>query len=177
MKKIIALLLAALLLVSMTACKAKQAEEAEAPGDPVSQAVDKAEAAAQTEAEAQANAQTETPSDEASEPVPPPVVVTPDEMVGSWKLSGENDLEELEQVFPEVREIGGAMEVGMDGLMFWTIGTFGGAGNFTVDGETVTAAVYSDHNGSAETAICTLDPTGETLTMEYSGVTIIWSRD
>ncbi len=169
MKRISALLLALLLLVSLTACKAGSTEETnEAPADPVP------EAPAQAEAETK-----ETPANEAAPPAPQPeaVVVTPDEMAGSWKLSEENDMAQLEAVFPEAGTLGGVMEVGLDGLMFWTIGTFGGAGNFTVDGETVTAAVYSDHNGVAETATCTLDPTGETLTMEYGGVSIIWSRD
>ena len=57
MKRIVALLLAALLLVSLTACKAGKTEESEAPApaaDPVSEAASKAETAAQTEAKAEA---------------------------------------------------------------------------------------------------------------------------
>ena len=176
MKRIVALLLAALLLVSLTACKAGKTEESEAPApaaDPVSEAASKAETAAQTEAkpeaEAQPEAQPEAPAVEA--------VVTPDELVGTWKLSPDNDLEQLETAFPGVTELGGVMEIGMDGLMFWTLGTSGGAGSFTVDGETVNAQIISDYNGAASPATCTFDPAGESFVMEYNGVTGIWGRD
>lgn len=175
MKKIIALLLAALLLVSLTACKAGKNEESESPTpvDPVSEAASKTETAAQTEAkteaEAQPEAQPEAPAVEA--------VVTPNEMVGTWRLSPDNDLEQLEAAFPGVKELGGVMEIGMDGLMFWTIGTSGGAGNFTVDGDTVNAQIISDYTGAASPATCTFDPSGPTLTMDYNGVTVIWSQD
>ena len=175
MKKIIALLLAALLLVSLTACKAGKTEEPEAPApaDPVSEAASKAEAAVQAETKPE----TEAPSND-TPPVPAvEAVVTPDEMVGTWKLSPDNDLEQLEAAFPGVTELGGVMEIGMDGLMFWTLGTSGGAGNFTVDGDTVNAQIISDYTGAAAPATCTFDPDGPTLTMDYNGVTIIWGQD
>ena len=170
MKKLIALLLAIALLASLTACKSKQPEEE------ASSLTDLAEAA---EAEAQAGTPEPEPDPEpVREPEPADqAVVTPEGLVGTWRLSGDNDMEALEAVFPEAGEIGGVMEIGMDGLMFWYIGTFGGAGTFTVDGETLNAEIYPDASGTPEPAVCTADEAAGTLTMDYKGVSIVWVQD
>jgi hypothetical protein len=172
MKKYIALLLVLALLVCLTACKSKQAEEPEETAS-LADLVPEAEAAAQAEAESQA------PAEEAAQPEPQPAeepVVTPEELVGTWKLSGDNDMEALEAVFPEAGELGGVMEIGMDGLMFWYIGTFGGAGNFTVDDNVLNVQIYPD-TGAPEPAVCTADFDADTLTMDYKGVSIVWVQD
>ena len=165
MKKLIALLLAIALIASLTACKSKQTE-----ADPAS---DLAEAAEAAEAEAQAETQEAEP---ASEPASEPAaegVTTPEALVGTWTLSEDNDLEALEAVYPDVGTIGGLMEIGMDGLMFWYVGNFGGAATFTVDGDTLNAEIYPDASGSPEPAVFTVDGDGN-LIMDYRDATVIW---
>ena len=174
MKRIIALLLAALLLVSLTACKAKEPEkEAESPA--LADLVPEAEAAAQAQADAQAAAQTETPAAETAAS-DAEAVVTPEDLLGSWVLSEDNDPEELEAAFPGAKELGGAMQLGADGLIFWTIGTTGGAGNFTVDGDTLTGQIYLDYNGTAQDMTCTVerDASPVELTMVIGDTEVIW---
>ena len=172
MKRIIALLLAIALIASLTACKAKTAEEP-AESAPLANAVPEAEVAAQAEAE---NAQPAEEPEPEPQPAPEPVV-TPEELVGTWKLSEDNDMEQLEELFPEARELGGVMEIGMDGLMFWYIGTGGGAGNFTVDDDVLNVDIYPDSTGAPEPAVCTADFEARTLTMDYRGVSILWVQD
>ena len=172
MKKIIALLLAAALLLSLTACKAKEPEkEAETPAP--------ADAAPAPEADAQPEVDA-APADAEAQPAPPvpPVVsyVTPEELVGSWTLSADNDLEALSAVFPEASSIGGMMEIGMDGLLFWTLGLTGGGGNFTVEDDVLKAELFSDTTGAPEPADITLDRSGDVLklVMAYKDASIIW---
>ena len=176
MKKTVAFLLALLLLVSLTACKSKNAEENPESSSPAGQVPETEAAQPQTEAES--GEKTEAPAAEPSqsESVTAPAVTTPDELVGTWVLSGNNDAEKLEAAFPQVKELGGELQIGMDGLMFWTLGTSGGMGSFTVDGDTLNAEIYSDYTGAPESVICTVEG-GDTLTMDYSGVTIIWVKD
>ena len=171
MKKILALLLAAALLLSLTACKAKQAEQA-AEASALADAIPEAEAAAQAEAQTEAETAAEPePSDAPAEPY-----VTPEELVGSWTLSGDNDIETLNAVFPGTVELGGMMEIGMDGLLFWTLGLSGGGGNFTVKDDVIKAELVSDHNGSPEPVDIDLDRDGAVLrlVMHYNGTSIIW---
>ena len=169
MKKYIALLLVIALLVCLTACKSKQAGEPEETAS-LADLVPEAEAAAQAEAESQA------PAEEAAQPEPQPAaeaVITPEELVGTWTLSPDNDMDALEVVFPEAAELGGVMEIGMDGLMFWYVGNFGGAATFTVDGDTLNAEIYPDASGSPEPAVFTVDGDGN-LVMDYRDATVIW---
>lgn len=175
MKKIIALLLAALMLVSLTACKAKEPEK-EAESSALADLVPEAEAAAQ----AQADTQTETPAAEAAEPAADAEpVVTPEDLLGSWILSEENDPEALEAAFPGAKEQGGAMQLGADGLIFWTIGTTGGAGSFTVDGDTLKGQIYLDYNGTPQDMTCTVerDASPVELTMVIGDTEVIWVLD
>ena len=172
MKRIIALLLAIALIGSLTACKAKTTEEP-AGSAPLANAVPEAEAAAEAEAE---NAQPAEEAEPEPQPVPEPVV-TPEELVGTWKLSPDNDMDQLEEVFPEAAELGGVMEIGMDGLLFWYIGNCGGGGNFTVDDDVLNVDVYPDSTGAPEPAVCTADFDAGTLTMDYKGVSVLWIQE
>lgn len=176
MKKIIALLLAAALLLSLTACKAKEPEkEAETPAP--TEPTPEAEPAAPTEPETEAPADAGTQDGQSAVPTTPSYV-TPDELVGSWRLSADNDAEVLSAAFPEVGELGGAMEIGMDGLLFWTIGTSGGGGNFTVEDDVIKASLVSDYTGSPEPVDISLNRDADIikLVMEYNGATIIWEQ-
>ncbi|MBR4132805.1 MAG: hypothetical protein IKT99_07480, partial [Oscillospiraceae bacterium] len=154
---------------SLTACKSKPAEEPEASS--LTELAEAAEAEAQAEAQ---EAQNEAPASEPVQSEPAAEgVTTPEELVGTWVLSGDNDMEALEAVYPGAGEIGGLMEIGMDGLMFWYIGNFGGAGTFTVDSETLNAEIYPDASGSPEPAVFTVDGDGN-LIMDYRDATVIW---
>lgn len=175
MKRILALLLACVLLVSLTACK--KAEEA--PAEPLSELIPEIAQNIPAGDEAQPSDGASQDGDTASESTPPAPedqpITTPDELRGSWTLSDANDMDALEAAFPGVSQSGGALEIGADGLMFWVIGTAGGAGSFTVDGEKVSCQLVSDHNGVVETVPFFLDDSGPTLVMEYNGATIYWA--
>ena len=164
MKRIIALLLALLLLASLSACRSKTEPEPDAAPAPAAAPEDPAEAPEEAPAEAPA----ETP--EETEPFPA-------EMVGSWILVDSNDTELTEKTFPGVKELGGSMEIGADGLLFWTIGSSSGAGRIIeVQGDNVSAEFRSGNTGDPVPVPGLLENSNEALAfyLSYSGVDLIW---
>ncbi len=162
MKRITALLLA-LLLLSLSACKAKPAPEAEA--SPAAGSTQEAGTAPEAES-SPADGETSEESD-----------AFPEEMVGSWILVDSNDTELTEKTFPGVKEKGGTMEIGADGLLFWTIGSDSGSGSILhVEGDNVYAQFRNGTSGEQVDVPGLLEGSNEALAfyLSYSGVDLIW---
>lgn len=121
MKKTIALFLAAILCLSLAACKKAEPEE----GTKELQA-----------RETDMGKETEVPESTAHESF---------ELVGPWHLDGEkNDLDAFSDCFPGYGEWGASMELRSDGRMSWYIGAEGWHGTYETDGETLHAELTSD---------------------------------
>ena len=159
MKRLIAALLILALLVSLCACRKKQesASEAAAPESA-------APPAAETVPEAGA---------EPEETDPP----FPEDMVGTWILVDSNDTKLTEELYPGVTEKGGTMEIGADGLLFWTVGSSSGAGRIIlVEGDDVSAQLSQGSDGEMVPVAGLLERSNESfaLYMTFFGVDLIW---
>ena len=149
MKRILAALLALLLLAGLAACKADPETAPEGAPAPAAEA-----------------------APEAAEEPP-----FPEDLVGSWILVDSNDTELTEKTFPGVKELGGSMEIGADGLLFWTIGSSSGAGRIIeVQGDDVSAEFRSGNTGDPVPVPGLLENSNEALAfyLSYSGVDLIW---
>ena len=173
MKRIIALLLILGMLSGLSACKAKSeaatapepAAEPEAAADP--------EAAAEPEAATESEAAAESEPAAAEEEAPP----LPDDIAGSWILVDSNDTELTEELFPGAKELGGTMEIGEDGLLFWTVGRSSGSGRIlTAEGDDVSVELSRGPKGEMVPMAGLLERSNEALALylNFGGVDLIW---
>ena len=167
MKRIIALLLILGMLAGLSACKAKS-EAATAP-EPAAEPAAAAEPEAATESEAAAESEPAAAEEEA-----PPL---PDDIAGSWILVDSNDTELTEELFPGAKELGGTMEIGEDGLLFWTVGRSSGSGRIlTAEGDDVSAELSRGPKGEMVPMAGLLERSNEALALylNFGGVDLIW---
>ena len=158
MKRIAAMLLVLALLGSLSACRTKSEPAPEAAPAPEN-----------TAPPADENA---PPAEEETEAAP-----FPDDIVGSWILVDSNDTELTEELFPRAKELGGTMEIGADGLLFWTVGASSGSGRIlTAEGDDVSAERSRGQNGELVPAAGLLERSNEALALylNFGGVDLIW---
>ncbi|MBR0160365.1 MAG: hypothetical protein IJQ02_03595 [Oscillospiraceae bacterium] len=97
-----------------------------------------------------------------------------DSIVGSWHLADDTDLETLSEVFPGAAEFGSSMEIRSDGRISWYIGADGAMGTYAIEGNTLTADVTGELDGT-EYRITLRQPEPETLTMTLKDVEFVWA--
>ena len=158
MKRLIAILLTLVMLVSMNACKAKTELTSEPPSSP----------------------ENTTPSPDVNSPEIEEETASatfPEEMVGTWILVDSNDTELTEELYPGVKENGGTMEISSDGLLFWTVGSSSGTGRIIeVCGDEVSAELSRDNSEDTVPVSGLLENSTEAfaLYMSFFGVDLIW---
>ena len=151
MKRIVALLLA-MLLVSLSACVQKP----------------------ETAPAAQSAPAEETQVQEA-EPLPP----IPEDMAGSWVLVDANDTKLTEELYPDVAEKGGSMEIDADGQLRWTVGSTSGTGSIVeVLGDEVSAKLSLGKDGEQVSVTGLLERSHEAFAfyLNFVDVDLIWVR-
>lgn len=163
MKKILAILIAFLMTISLSACETKPVPSQDTSQD--------------TESNIDTNI-TQTPEEV------PEVKITADDFVGPWYLdSKNNDLDKFSDLFPGYGEWGATMEVRSDGKISWYIGVVGGSGTYTLVEDQLTADLKQATKNTAsgpqdwtvEFKVAVADE-DVTLTMIYEDVSVVWSR-
>ena len=95
-------------------------------------------------------------------------------LVGPWHLADDTDLETLSEVFPGAAEFGSGMEIRSDGRISWYIGADGAMGSYIIEGNTLTADVTGELDGTAYRTTL-YQPEPETLTMAFKDVELVWT--
>ncbi len=95
-------------------------------------------------------------------------------LVGPWHLADDTDLETLSEVFPGAAEFGSGMEIRSDGRISWYIGADGAMGSYIIEGNTLTADVTGELDGTAY-RVTLLQPEPEKLTMAFKDVELVWT--
>lgn len=106
------------------------------------------------------------------------MTVTVEKLVGPWHLAeGENDDTVVNETFPGAMEFGNSMEITSDGNISWYIGADGGSGSYVLNGNTLSADIISDIDGTAKNMEFTVrEKDGQLLlTMVYKNLTLCWS--
>lgn len=155
MKRLFAVLLAAAMLFSMTACGNLKVETIEPTPMPA--------------------VETETPAEPTEVECPRP------ELVGPWELAMEkNEYAAILEYFgTAVREVKPTMEIRSNGDFSYTLGIGGGAGTWTVAGDDI-EAVYSNWNdGYEEKVSLTEFEEGGVLylRMQIGGIEVVWRQE
>lgn len=102
------------------------------------------------------------------------------ELVGPWHLDGEkNDLAAFAdslELFPGYGEWGASMEIKSNGQMSWYIGAEGWYGTYTVEGEVLHAQLTSNLEQTEQLWDFRITIENETavLEMDYNDMTIYW---
>lgn len=99
------------------------------------------------------------------------------DLSGPWHLDSEkNDLTAFQDIFPAYAEFGASMEIKSSGQISWYIGAEGGAGTYTLDGDTLTADLISDTDQQPATVLfhVILDGEAAQLKMDYNGTDVYW---
>ena len=97
-----------------------------------------------------------------------------DSLVGPWHLADDTDLETLSEVFPGAAEFGSGMEIRSDGRISWYIGADGAMGSYIIEGNTLSADVTGEMDGTAY-RVTLLQPEPEKLTMDFKDVELVWT--
>lgn len=165
MKRILLLTIA--LLIVLSACAKPAETPAPDPTDPTDSTNPEpiADATDVPETDEPENAEPDATDEHTTTPMDPPV--------GSWRLSEDNDPDALSRAFDNAEPNNSAMEIGADRLLFWTVDSASGAGNFTVDGNTLIAELVRNLSGTPEQVLFTMED-GPTLIMNLNGASVRW---
>ncbi|GEM_PF-974459 len=104
--------------------------------------------------------------------------ISAEQIAGPWHLDSEkNDLTAFWDIFPAYSEFGASMEIKSNGQINWYIGTEGGTGTYTQDGDTLTADIVRDVDQQPVTVIVHLISDDEIvrLEMDYNGTNVYWA--
>ncbi|MCR4739041.1 MAG: hypothetical protein K5886_02120 [Lachnospiraceae bacterium] len=93
---------------------------------------------------------------------------------GTWYLTDDTDLDELDNAFPDVFAFGCEMEIMPDGRINWHVGARGAAGTYEEYGNQLTARVSDIMENDEYTVVLTMDDNG-ILSMKYDSVLLRWS--
>lgn len=172
MKKIICILLAAVLALSMCACMGKSPQPEEKSQLPSTATT------INSNAEDGIGTKTEEPEKLPDQPgelgVLTPAAINP---TGSWHLDeAACEIQNLADAFPGYAEWGSSMEIQDDGHINWFIGAESWYGSYLLDADGLHAnmTAYLDGQKKAwELEVSEKDGT-KTLKMDYDGNTMIW---
>lgn len=125
-----------------------------------------------------ATALTLSTAEEVVEILPPALTaqteLSVDSLVGPWHLVDDTDLETLSEVFPGAAEFGSGMEIRSDGNISWYIGADGAMGTYVMEGNTLTADVTGELDGTAY-RITLRQPEPEKLAMTFKEIELVWT--
>lgn len=161
MKRILTFFIAAAMCFALAACRNQVATESgikryeEAPSEP-------------------------QVSDNMSANEAPDTEVQTIDLVGPWHLDQEKTdisiIESAWDTFPGYGEWGASMEIRSDGFMSWYIGAVGGSGTYSIDGNVLHTALFTEENGEkAEMPLDFLIVGNGELKMAYGNMEITWA--
>lgn len=102
------------------------------------------------------------------------------DLVGPWHLDQEKTdisiIESAWDTFPGYGEWGASMEIRSDGFMSWYIGAVGGSGSYSMEGNVLHTALFTEENGEkAEMPMDFLIVGNDELKMSYGNMEITWA--
>ena len=94
--------------------------------------------------------------------------------VGTWYLSCYNDMDVLNEAFPDIYAFGSELVVRPDKKIYWHIGAAGAAGTYEAYGNQLSACVSEIMEPDEYRVAITLDDDGK-LIMKYRSVPLEWT--
>lgn len=98
-----------------------------------------------------------------------------EDMTGTWYLSSDMELKELERTFPDIFAFGCELEILPDGRISWHAGAAGAAGTYVINGNQIIATVSEVMEYDEYRAVFTMDDEGM-LRMKYKNYPLKWTR-